>query len=362
MADRRASAAAVVLTLCLALASLSAGWHLAAPPASAADPVRILIVGDSVTQGSAGDWTWRYRLWRHFARTGVSVDFVGPRNDLFDNISETLGCLDYLNPAFDTDHAARWGMSFLTQERPIGELVETYHPDVVVELLGLIDLVRYGADAQILHDRIGTFVRDARAADPGLDLVVGRVAQTWYNDVPAANALISDIPAELGTDESRIQVARTDAGFKQVADTWDPAHPDAAGEIKVAAAVADALAALGVGSRYPRPFPHVPLGPRRAPTVSAAPASHRVRLRWRGSPGSDHEYVWIRDRTRRQAWHRLASPRPGTSWTVGALINGHRYALKLQPVKGYHAAAADVRSNTVSVVPRAQARTSAGHR
>ena len=50
------------------------------------DPVRILLVGDSVTQGSAGDWTWRYRLWKHFDAAGVAVDFVGPRNDLYDNV------------------------------------------------------------------------------------------------------------------------------------------------------------------------------------------------------------------------------------------------------------------------------------
>ncbi|MFC7503453.1 hypothetical protein, partial [Nocardioides sp. GCM10030258] len=38
------------------------------------DVVRVLIVGDSVTQGSSGDWTWRYRLWRHLQDAGLAVD------------------------------------------------------------------------------------------------------------------------------------------------------------------------------------------------------------------------------------------------------------------------------------------------
>ena len=73
------------------------------------DPVRILIVGDSITQGSAGDWTWRYRLWQHLTEHGVSVDFVGPRDDLWDNVTSQFGSQAYVDPAFDQDHAARWG-------------------------------------------------------------------------------------------------------------------------------------------------------------------------------------------------------------------------------------------------------------
>ena len=44
--------------------------------------MRILIVGDSMTQGSAGDWTWRYGLWKHLDDADVDVDFVGPNDDL----------------------------------------------------------------------------------------------------------------------------------------------------------------------------------------------------------------------------------------------------------------------------------------
>lgn len=43
-----------------------------------ATPLRILIVGDSMTQGAEGDYTWRYRIWSWLRQQNVSATFVGP--------------------------------------------------------------------------------------------------------------------------------------------------------------------------------------------------------------------------------------------------------------------------------------------
>jgi hypothetical protein len=53
--------------LVLSVVVVLAGVLLTAVPARAAAATRVLIVGDSITQGSAGDFTWRYRLWKHLA-------------------------------------------------------------------------------------------------------------------------------------------------------------------------------------------------------------------------------------------------------------------------------------------------------
>jgi hypothetical protein len=42
------------------------------------DAISIMVVGDSISQGFEGDWTWRYRLWEWFQTEGVAVNFVGP--------------------------------------------------------------------------------------------------------------------------------------------------------------------------------------------------------------------------------------------------------------------------------------------
>jgi hypothetical protein len=40
--------------------------------------ISVMVVGDSISQGGEGDWTWRYRLWEWLKSQEVMVDFVGP--------------------------------------------------------------------------------------------------------------------------------------------------------------------------------------------------------------------------------------------------------------------------------------------
>ncbi|CAM5334632.1 hypothetical protein STANM309S_03965 [Streptomyces tanashiensis] len=45
--------------------------------------MRFLFVGDSMTIGRAGDWTWRYRMWEHLEATlPGGYEIVGPRSGL----------------------------------------------------------------------------------------------------------------------------------------------------------------------------------------------------------------------------------------------------------------------------------------
>ena len=46
-------------------------------------PIRIMVVGDFISQGYAGDYTWRYRLWEWLRAGAVDVDFVGPYSGTF---------------------------------------------------------------------------------------------------------------------------------------------------------------------------------------------------------------------------------------------------------------------------------------
>jgi lysophospholipase L1-like esterase len=319
-------------------------------PGTAQRPVRILLVGDSVTQGSAGDWTWRYRLWRQLVGTGVRVDLVGPRDDLFDNVTGLFGSHAYLDPAFDQDHAARWGMLFAGQDEPIGNLVDEFHPDVVVELLGVNDLAWNHALSGEVEQLARGFVTDARAADPDVDVVLGALPQTWIRGVPEYDAGLATLAEELDTDSSRVVTATPAAPFVEGTDTWDAAHPTASGEVKVAAGVTDALAGLGIGWEYPRPLPDVPLGPRIPAQLSATPGDGEAELSWVSPPGATAEYVWVRDTTTGQPWTRLPDPVTGSSWTAGGLVDGHVFELRLQAAKG-SVAAEDLYSNVVTVRP-----------
>src|SRR4051812_44324765 len=117
---RRSLGAALALAAALtSLTSLSPTAATAGPTG----PVRIMIIGDSVAQGSAGDWTWRYRVWKALTDAGVSFDLVGPRNDLFDNTTYEFGSQAYADPDFDRDHAALWGTALAFPYATMTDLV-----------------------------------------------------------------------------------------------------------------------------------------------------------------------------------------------------------------------------------------------
>ena len=238
------------------------------PPAQPADPVRILVLGDSISQGSSGDWTWRYRLWEHLTGHAVAVDFVGPRTDLYDNVAGTFGSQAYLVPGFDRDHAARWGMKLGQLDVSVSSLVATYQPDVLVELLGDNDLSAGQTPAQVAELLHG-LVDDARGVDPGIDVVLGQDPRP--NTQPSSgqlNTLITQLAGELDSPGSRV-VATDVAGYNDLQDTWDGAHPNARGELKIAAAFENALHQVDAAFPAAGPIPTVPLGPRIPPVLSA---------------------------------------------------------------------------------------------
>lgn len=337
--------------LLLAVIPAGAGAGQALEPAV---PLRVLIVGDSVTQGSAGDWTWRYRLWQHLTAVGTDVDFVGPRDDLWDNLAEETGSHDYVDPDFDTDHAARWGATL--EEFPddyyrFDDLVADYRPDVVLEMFGINDLAALGRTPVEVSEQVRDFVATVRGVDPDIDVVLGHLTQTWYPGVSEFNTLLDQLAVDVDDPAARVVTAAADEGYTLREDTWDPAHPNARGEVRVAAAMADALAVLGLADPYPRPLAEVPRGPRMAAELEATAEDGAATLAWSGPPGADHEVVWLRDVTAGDAWRALPDAVAGTSYALDGLTNGDTYEVALQPVKGYWAAEGDIRSNVVAVRP-----------
>lgn len=302
--------------------------------AHAADPLRVLIVGDSVTQGSTGDWTWRYRLWKQFQASGVPVDFVGPHDGIVDLFAGGVDSHDYLDPAFDQDHAARWGMKLSSMERTIGDLVTTYQPDVVVDMLGVNDLLYGDRTVDGLLRSTQDLVAEARTADPDVDIVLGSIFQQWFAGVAAYNAFLPYVAAGLDSERSRVVATPPDPGSTGD-DTWDGSHPAATGEVQIAVGVADALERIGV----PVGFDQVPVVENGPPdpgrlTVTRTTRSS-VSLTWTKPLGSTSVVLWGRDLTTGEdEWSRQPFPFTGTTWTGLYLEENHHFQYRIQAAKG----------------------------
>ena len=200
---------------------------------------------------------------------------------------------------------------------------------------------------------------NARTTGPDVKVLIGKVlptarAQTdteFAGRVAALNARVSTIASSMSTADSPVVAVDTGNGFVAADDTWDGNHPNANGELKIAAAFQDALAgSFGLGTAFVRPLPVLPTGPRTAPQLTAVAGHGQATLSWTPSPGATGYWVWSRDVTTDSRWAKAAEPltAPSSPWTAGPLVDGDTYAYELQPAKGMDAG---VFSNVVTVTP-----------
>ncbi|WLW54158.1 SGNH/GDSL hydrolase family protein [Streptomyces sp. YU58] len=211
--------------------------------------LRFMPVGDSMTIGSAGEHTWRYRMWQHLRDTyGGPFALVGPREALHDKATETPTSYEYADPDFPRVHLAGWGEGWLHMAPLIGEAVRTHRADVLLVSLGLIDLGFY-TNAEQTTENVGRFVAEARAADPRVRMVLLPVipnvrAETdpaFAAQVALFNELLAKTAADLDEPRSPLLLASLPPSYDIHADTYDGTHPNTSGEHKIAAAFADAM-------------------------------------------------------------------------------------------------------------------------
>ncbi|MBX6390495.1 MAG: GDSL family lipase [Frankia sp.] len=313
------------------------------PPAtSAPPPVRIMIVGDSITHESAGDYTWRYRLAKHLERTAPGrVDFVGDRADLWDNVADVGGSLDYPDPDFDREHHARWGIS-IKDQLDLGDVLRRIPADVILFAAGANDLSYYTnpPDTIAVLRRV---IDTARAANPDITFIVGHVltrADFSTNEfnlpgAPEFNKLLDATAPSWSTAASRVLVARTDEGWNPFVHAWDGSHPTPDGEVLIARGFADALAGLGIGEPYGPVASGISWpGTGRAPTaVPDGPT--RVRLAWPATPGATQYIVEQRSVSAgERTFARAPASVAGYQWTSGELPPGVTMAYRVVPAKG----------------------------
>ncbi|MGV9643002.1 SGNH/GDSL hydrolase family protein [Streptomyces sp. NPDC003333] len=211
--------------------------------------LRFMPVGDSMTIGSAGEHTWRYRMWQHLRDTyGGPFALVGPRETLYDKATEAPDSYEYADPDFPRAHLAGWGEGWQHMAPLIADAVRAHRADVLLVSLGLIDLGFY-TNAEQTAENVRAFVAEARTANPRVRIVVLPVIPNVRatNDAPFAaqvtrfNELLAKAVADLDQPRSPLLLASPPPSYAIDLDTYDGTHPNASGEHKIAAAFADAM-------------------------------------------------------------------------------------------------------------------------
>ncbi|GAA3872706.1 SGNH/GDSL hydrolase family protein [Streptomyces sedi] len=229
---RAAVAASALLTLVGALLlTLLASPARAAESSSApaAEPTRIMALGDSIT-GSPG--CWRALLWQDLRDAGYTdgVDFVGSR--------APDGC----GFDFDGEHEGHGGIlaTGIVRDNLLPGWMAGADPDVVMMTLGTND-VWSGLPTENVLEAYTTMVGQMRAHNPDVRVLVAQILPMNPNGcadcgsrVVELNAAIPGWAAALSTADSPLTVVDLWTGFDTATDTADGVHPNDAGIRKMA--------------------------------------------------------------------------------------------------------------------------------
>lgn len=369
------SAVACALSVLLAAVTVavisSAGSPVAAAetcdnaPLAGKPTLKVLVIGDSLSQGYAGDYTWRYRFWKAQRAKGVNIDFVGPFPNLMGVWNNSAANQRYADPCFtEREHFAVGGKAMQStmatgsltcpdgstaMGTEVARVTQCYQPDVVVGFMGYNDLKSVddkglGRTADQLITTASQLISQVRQAKEGTPVALATVLSTAgsqvhvdgseYNAKLAAKVPVwsSDAGAVSLIDASRDWVPAS-AGDGPIS-TWDGYHPNANGEMHLAWGVADGLHALGLLPALDRPIPVLPIGPQTPGTLSASkPTATSLRIGWDFPEGADRQVLQRRDLTAGTDWAVVSNLLYSSSYTMQNLAS-HHYQFRARAAKG----------------------------
>lgn len=224
------------------------GFLLSVTAAGADKPLRIVCLGDSITQSATVYSGYRYFLWKQCVEAGKNVDFVGSSTNRFRDAG-VKGYEAVNGISFDRDHEGHWGWtaaevlngaSNMPRETGTGRLsewLEVYTADVALIHLGHNDVGK-GASAQVASERLIKIIRLLQKDNPEICILLAKVIFStnphWNAKLKQLNAVI-DATAEAGTTKnSKVTVVDLNTGFDPYNDTFDGIHPNNYGSIKMA--------------------------------------------------------------------------------------------------------------------------------
>ncbi|MEJ8803190.1 GDSL-type esterase/lipase family protein [Pontibacter sp. H249] len=244
---RTLTALSSALILCLTLL-------FAVPVVSA--PLRIMPLGNSITQANAAQYSYRYQLWKKLIDANIDADFVGSHAV---NNDGNPNWPDYKSKTFDADNEGHWGWStdqvlYGNNEQPskgkLSQWLTGYTPDIVLMHLGTNDMFR-GHPLDGTLNELREVVKQIRDKNPKVTILLAKLIPAYplvvgpgsAQNVERLNEQLPALAQELNTTESKVILVDQYTGFNATtgADTFDGIHPNASGEEKMAQRWFDAI-------------------------------------------------------------------------------------------------------------------------
>jgi lysophospholipase L1-like esterase len=206
------------------------------------DPVKIMPIGGSITEGASSSESYRRYLDGILRREGILIDFVGSRKKHKDNQTEPE------NYQYDTDHEGYWGKTSGWLAKNMPEILKNNVPDVAIIQMGTEDIIS-GADStgpltDEIIDNISTVIKALRSKNRSVKIVLASIPPIQGNadKVTMLNNKISSYIKANSKTESPVLMADLHTGFDSSSDFInDGIMPNASGAKKMAEVIAQVI-------------------------------------------------------------------------------------------------------------------------
>jgi len=246
-----------------------------------AEPVRVMPLGDSITDGFNVPGGYRIDLWQRLVAAGRTIDFVGSQT----NGPNSLG---------DRNHEGHSGWTIAQIDANIVHWLRTFTPRTILLHIGTNDM--YGSDPAGAPARLSTLLDRITTQAPNADLFVATIVPISFADqtVRTFNAQLPGIVQSKVNAGKRVHLVDMYRALT-TADLADGVHPNAGGYSKMATTWYNAL--LSVPGSIGDPTEPPPTGNRTA--------TPRLVNSWNGGYQAEVTVTWDR---RRRDTERLQEP------------------------------------------------------
>jgi lysophospholipase L1-like esterase len=224
--------------------------------------VRVMPLGDSITDGLTVPGGYRIGLWQKFVSGGYKVDFVGSQF----NGPSSLG---------DHDHEGHSGWTISQIDANVSTWLRTSNPRTILLHIGTNDM--YG-DTSGAPGRLGTLLDHITAAAPNADVFVATIITSTGRDslIRGYNAAIPGLVQTRANAGKHVHLVRMYDALT-TADLADGIHPNAGGYQKMAnvwfSALQSVPGSIGSGTTTPPTSPPVTTPPVTTPPATTPPAT-----------------------------------------------------------------------------------------
>ena len=203
------------------------------------DPrIRIMPLGDSITQGPAEEDSYRRPLWKMLKTTGARVDFVGSMKRNYPDAKPA-------HSDFDMDHEGHWGWQTGEVLAKIDGWAAEHVPDIVLLHLGTNDIL-HGQKNQDTVEKLRGIIVVLRKHNSGVKIFLAQLipmgGKAANLKIQELNQLIPDMAHSMTSEASPVRIVDQYEGFDALKDTSDGIHPNESGIEKMAQKWCQALA------------------------------------------------------------------------------------------------------------------------